>query len=142
MAPLINAAVDWLRSRTGGPGQPSGLATLDFRGPLHQASAAAEVLWQLAVVLYHESRRNAPLELPDYIPAQQVGTQTSLTQWAEKPILAPPYLCRMCGDGYVTKKAFEHHCSTTHGGIAEYRKRVAYIVQVCQAQMLCFMQVP
>lgn len=40
------------------------------------------------------------------------------------PVISPPVMCYLCGEGFLSKASLEHHTNEKHAGWAEYRKRL------------------
>ena len=48
------------------------------------------------------------------------------------PVLQAPFVCQLCGDGFVTMAALWKHTAAQHHSWSEYRKRLIFEVQQCQ----------
>ena len=73
--------------------------------------------------------------LPTYVGGDEI-VGDALRKFSNAPILTPPLACMLCeGDGeagtlgFVSERAFTVHCDKQHGGYAEYRKRVRYLLE-------------
>ena len=55
----------------------------------------------------------------------------ALREFEDVPILTAPLVCMLCvpGAGFLTDVSFLQHCVACHGGWAEYRKRVLYLLE-------------
>ena len=132
---MLGAAAGWLQKHA--PAGARALDGLDFGTRIEHATPAALALWDIAALLQqHAARLQESQNLPKYIPADDVGPEMKLTQWAKEPILAAPWLCQLCGDEFVNRGAWRNHCSDRHGGEAEYRKRVAYLHELAPPRVV------
>ncbi len=52
-----------------------------------------------------------------------------LRQFSEVPTLAPPLVCMLCEAGFLSERALQKHFDESHGGRAEYRKRVQHLLE-------------
>ena len=64
-----------------------------------------------------------------YVPGDEVGVSDSLRDFSRTPILLGPLPCQLCDDVFVDESSFASHQIKAHGGEAEYRKRVLYLLQ-------------
>ena len=48
------------------------------------------------------------------------------------PTLQAPFVCQLCGDGFVTMRALWNHARAQHHSWAEYRKRLIFELQQCE----------
>ena len=49
------------------------------------------------------------------------------------PVLTAPRMCHLCGAGFTNWKALRRHCDHEHRGMTEYRKRLFWEAQKCDA---------
>ena len=49
------------------------------------------------------------------------------------PTLQAPFVCQLCGDGFVTMAGLWKHAAAQHNSWSEYRKRLIFELQQCQA---------
>ena len=48
------------------------------------------------------------------------------------PTLQAPFVCQLCGDGFVTMRALWNHARAQHHSWAEYRKWLIFELQQCE----------
>ena len=77
------------------------------------------------------------LEKKQYTPVEAVRSPES-PYFATVPLLGPavitaPRECQLCGAGFIDWKALAKHCEREHGGFIEYRKRLFWEAQRCNA---------
>ena len=94
--------------------------------------------------------------LPIYVAGDEIQGD-ALREFEKVPILTAPLVCRLCApasagppvagaadamsspvaepltagvSGFMTEESFLRHCHACHGGLAEYRKRVLYLLEM------------
>eukprot|EP00812_Abedinium_dasypus_P007843 NODE_1_length_8589_cov_4.556480.p1 GENE.NODE_1_length_8589_cov_4.556480~~NODE_1_length_8589_cov_4.556480.p1 ORF type:complete len:2586 (+),score=446.46 NODE_1_length_8589_cov_4.556480:571-8328(+) len=72
---------------------------------------------------------SADKAIRSYVPGDEVGVSDSLRDFSRTPILLGPLPCQLCDDVFVDESSFASHQIKAHGGEAEYRKRVLYLLQ-------------
>ena len=78
--------------------------------------------------------------LPLYVAGDEIDGN-ALREFENRPIITAPLVCMLCGTdeknnpltsksfGFLTEESFLKHCASCHGGYAEYRKRVLYLLE-------------
>ncbi len=73
-----------------------------------------------------------------YIPSEAVQSPdvphfVKVAAASDPPKLQAPFVCQLCGDGFVTTQALWKHASAQHHSWAEYRKRLIFEIQRCDS---------
>ena len=66
--------------------------------------------------------------LAQYVPGEDISGE-ALRGWADKPELCGPLVCQLCDAHFVYEADLSTHTDRDHGGDAEYRKRVLYLME-------------
>ena len=74
---------------------------------------------------------------PTYVPSEAVLSPPVphfVEVAAERglPTLQAPFICQLCGDGFVTMADLWKHAAAQHHSWSEYRKRLIFEVQQCK----------
>lgn len=83
---------------------------------------AEQALWNELSFWSWDSEPSLP-----YVPSDVVGPHAELHKWDSTCLVSAPRMCQLCGTGYEHEESLRHHIQQTHGGMAEYRKRVLYL---------------
>ena len=74
---------------------------------------------------------------PTYVPSEAVSSPpiphfVKVAAEHGPPTLQAPFICQLCGDGFVTMSDLWKHAGAQHHSWAEYRKRLIFEVQQCK----------
>ena len=122
--------------------------------PDHMTTMTSEQLQVIALFLSHllrmpskrvhiSERLDLFRQKPTYTPADAIASPLvphfvkvanavdGATEYAP-PRMQAPFICQLCGDGFITTTELWQHAEKEHHSWAEYRKRLIFEVQKCK----------
>lgn len=83
--------------------------------------------------VYTPAAAVASPEVPHFV---KVAVANSGSAEHRPPALQAPFICQVCGGGFVTRAALWKHTVAQHHSWSEYRRRLMFEVQPCQTVRL------